>query len=74
MGSSVSQRALGGNNNGNSGSNYRAANEQGKDPTGTIEEDRLSANPSKIADMKKKALMENLSGLPPSPAVHKVID
>ena len=55
-----------------SGSNYHAANDQGKELAGSIEDDRLSANPSKIGDMKKKALMENLFGLPPSPTVHKL--
>ena len=69
MASSLSQPAFGNKNpNAMSGSNYNAANEQGKDLGGSIEEDRFSANPSKIADMKNKG------SLPPTPVVHKVKD
>ncbi len=69
IGSSMSQRGVG--NAPLSGSNYHAANEQGKDQAQSIEDDRSSINPHNIGDMKKINLMDNADMvIPPTPVVH----
>lgn len=58
-----------------SGSNYQAANEQGKDWAQSVEDDRSSMNAHKIGEMKKINLMDNADMLiPPTPVVHKIKD